>query len=60
MLMRGIGLPHWTVELSGGYNKNSAQWLAKGDDELENVVVNWGGFEVGRISVVPGNMRHTV
>jgi hypothetical protein len=38
----------------------SAQWIAKGDGAMKNVIVNWGGFQVGRISCESGFKKHTV
>lgn len=53
-------MPHWTVKLaSGGKAESSASWIAKGDEEMENVVVRWGGFEVGRIRCESRARKHT-
>lgn len=54
-------MPHWTIKLaSGGKAESSASWIAKGDEEMENVVVRWGGFEVGRIRCESRARKHTV
>jgi hypothetical protein len=52
--------PHWTVSLTSASDNSAAQWVANGDEAMENVVVNWGGFQVGRISCVSGIKKHTV
>ncbi len=53
-------MPHWKVSLSSGSHNSTTQWIAKGDEDLENVVVNWGGFEVGRIRLESSARKHTV
>jgi uncharacterized protein YxjI len=47
--------PHWAVSL-GSTSENV--WVAKGDEAMENVVVTWGGFQVGRISC-SSRYKHT-
>jgi hypothetical protein len=53
-------MPHWKVNLPSGSHNSMTQWIAKGDEDFENVVVNWGGFEVGRIRSESGARKHTV
>jgi hypothetical protein len=55
-----LALPHWTVSLTGASESSTAQWIAKGDEAMENVIVNWGGFCVGRISCSSKLRKHTV
>jgi hypothetical protein len=51
--------PHWTVSMGNTSDNASAQWIAKGDGAMKNVIVNWGGFQVGRISCESGFKKHT-
>jgi len=51
--------PHWTVSLTSTTDDAAPQWVAKGDEAMENVVVTWGGFQVGRISCESGLKKHT-
>jgi hypothetical protein len=55
-----LAFPHWTVSLTGASESSSAHWIAKGDEAMESVVVNWGGFCVGRISCPSKRRKHTV
>lgn len=55
-----LAFPHWSVSLTGASESSTAQWIAKGDEAMENVVVNWGGFCVGRISCPSKLRKHTV
>ncbi len=41
-------------------DNDSAQWIARGDEPMENLIVNWGGFQVGCISCKSGFTKHTV
>ncbi|KAH7384790.1 hypothetical protein BKA64DRAFT_681436 [Cadophora sp. MPI-SDFR-AT-0126] len=53
--------PYWTISLgSGNATAGTAQWSAQGDESLESVVVSWGGFQVGRISLESKAKKHTV
>jgi hypothetical protein len=52
--------PHWAVSMGDTTDNHSAQWIAKGNESMENVIVNWGGFQVGRISCKSGLKKHTV
>ncbi|KAH9207746.1 hypothetical protein DL95DRAFT_468390 [Leptodontidium sp. 2 PMI_412] len=52
--------PYWTVNLgSDNATAGTAQWTARGDSSLETVVVSWGGFQVGRISLESKAKKHT-
>jgi len=51
--------PHWAVSLTGASESSTAKWIAKGDETMENVVVNWGGFCVGQISCPSKLRKHT-
>jgi hypothetical protein len=48
------------VSMGDTTDNHSAQWIAKGNESMENVIVNWGGFQVGRISCKSGLKKHTV
>ncbi len=52
-----IASPHWAVNL--GSDTTAAQWTAKGDDQMGSVVVTWGGFQVGRISLESRARKHS-
>jgi hypothetical protein len=52
--------PHWAVSMGNNSDNASVQWIAKGDEATKNVIVNWGGFQVGRISCESGLKKHTV
>jgi hypothetical protein len=52
--------PSWIVSLTSTTDNAAAQWIAKGDEAMENVVVTWGGFQVGRIFCESGHKKHTV
>ncbi|PMD23303.1 hypothetical protein NA56DRAFT_66745 [Hyaloscypha hepaticicola] len=51
--------PHWAVSMGNTTDNDSAQWIARGDESMENVIVNWGGFQVGCISCKSGLKKHT-
>jgi hypothetical protein len=48
------------VSLGSTSDNASTQWVAKGDEAMQNMIVSWGGFEVGRISCESGLKKHTV
>ncbi|KAH8783704.1 hypothetical protein BGZ57DRAFT_925783 [Hyaloscypha finlandica] len=50
--------PHWTVSLGSTSDNAITQWVAKGDESMGNVIVTWGGFQVGRISSESGLKKH--
>jgi len=53
--------PHWTINLgSPNAMASTVQWTGRGDESLESVVVSWGGFQVGRISLESRTKKHTV
>ena len=48
------------MSLGTASDNASTQWVAKGDEAMENVIVTWGGFQVGRVSCESGLKKHTV
>lgn len=50
--------PYWVVSLGGDAKNSVVQWIAKGDEDLESLLITWGGFQVGRISAEAGFKKH--
>jgi hypothetical protein len=48
------------VSLGSTSDNAITQWVAKGDESMGNVIVTWGGFQVGRISSESGLKKHMV